>query len=272
MLIHSLLEAITEHPEDYPDYYIRNNIILYHGCVLVPNNSALHQLLISEYHTTPTGGHAGIRRILYRISSIFVYPDLKKHVHVFVNRCSICQQNKPFNHAPQGLLQPLPILGQVWESAAMDFITHLPPSVGKTVILVVIYRLSKQAHFSAISSHFTAPQVAEFFVRDIVRLHEYRLPSWQIANRFSSVNFGKNCFDYRAPNSQWVAHTIRKQIARPRLLIAIWKTIYDASRAAILGLGTISSHGPNGTTIWPSILQFVWPFSKQDMVNLRPLF
>lgn len=53
----------------------------------------------------------------------------------------------------------------------MDFITHLPSSSGKTVILVVVDLLTKQAHFSALPTHFTATLVAEVFIRDIVRLH-----------------------------------------------------------------------------------------------------
>lgn len=55
----------------------------------------------------------------------------------------------------------------------MDFITHLPSSFSKTAILVVVDRLTKHAHFSALSTPFTAPQVAAVFVRDIVRLHGF---------------------------------------------------------------------------------------------------
>lgn len=53
----------------------------------------------------------------------------------------------------------------------MDFITHLPPSSGKTTILVVVDRLSKYAHFTALGPSFTAHQVAAVFLREIIRLH-----------------------------------------------------------------------------------------------------
>ncbi|CAM8995155.1 unnamed protein product [Rhodiola kirilowii] len=55
----------------------------------------------------------------------------------------------------------------------MDFITHLPPSNGRTVLMVVVDRLSKYAHFVPLREGFTAPIVAEAFIREIVRLHGF---------------------------------------------------------------------------------------------------
>lgn len=89
----------------------------------------------------------------------------------FVLKYAICQEVKPFNHAPKVLLQPLPIPSKIWDSLSMDFITHLPLSHGKSVILVVVDYLTKNAHFSTLGPNFTAPIVADTFVKDIVRLH-----------------------------------------------------------------------------------------------------
>jgi hypothetical protein len=47
-----------------------------------------------------------------------------------------------------GLLKPLAIPNQCWEEVSMDFITSLPKSEGNTVIMVVVDRLKKYAHFS----------------------------------------------------------------------------------------------------------------------------
>ena len=48
----------------------------------------------------------------------------------------------------------------------MDFITNLPPSATKTVIWVVVDRLTKYAHFVALPTHFTAAQHASVSDRD----------------------------------------------------------------------------------------------------------
>lgn len=106
---------------------------------------------------------------------------MKADVKAFVKSCVICNQVKPLNKPTQGLLQPLPILGDIWDSISMDFIVGLPLSKGKSAIMVVVDRLSKYAHFSALSPHFTAPKVDDVFARDICKLHG--VPSSIVSDR-----------------------------------------------------------------------------------------
>lgn len=82
----------------------------------------------------------------------------------------LCQQAKSTNTLPAGLLQPLPIPMQIWDDVAMDFITGLPNSHGFSVILMVINRLSKYAHFDPLPSDFDSPKVAATF-NTVVKLH-----------------------------------------------------------------------------------------------------
>lgn len=72
---------------------------------------------------------------------------------------------------PGGLLQLWPIPQQKWEHISMDFITGLPKTQGKDSIMVVVDRLTKFAHFFAISTTHTAIQITDLFFRDIFRLH-----------------------------------------------------------------------------------------------------
>ncbi|XP_057250956.1 transposon Tf2-1 polyprotein [Beta vulgaris subsp. vulgaris] len=47
----------------------------------------------------------------------------------------------------------------------------LPTSQGKNVVLVVVDRLTKYAHFMSIKHPYTAPIIAYLFAREIIRLH-----------------------------------------------------------------------------------------------------
>jgi len=69
------------------------------------------------------------------------------------------------------LLQPLAILDQCWEDVSMDFITALPKSEGKSVIMVVLVRLTRYAHFCALSHPFKSSTVATAFVETIQDIH-----------------------------------------------------------------------------------------------------
>ena len=53
----------------------------------------------------------------------------------------------------------------------MDFITSLPKSEGKSVIMVVVDRITKYAHFCALSHPFKTSTVATTFMETIQKLH-----------------------------------------------------------------------------------------------------
>jgi hypothetical protein len=63
----------------------------------------------------------------------------------------------------------------------MDFITRLPKVQGRDCIYVVVDRLTKFAHFFAISSEYKTTQVAELFFREVFRLHG--LPKYIVSDR-----------------------------------------------------------------------------------------
>lgn len=63
----------------------------------------------------------------------------------------------------------------------MDFIAALPLSHGFSVIMVVVDRLTKCAHFGALPGAFNASKVADLFTSMVVKLHGF--PSSIITDR-----------------------------------------------------------------------------------------
>jgi hypothetical protein len=64
---------------------------------------------------------------------------------------------------------------------SMDFIEGLPKSQGYSVILVVVDRLTKFAHFIAVKHPYTTSNIARLFMDNIVKLHG--LPHSIVTNR-----------------------------------------------------------------------------------------
>jgi len=106
---------------------------------------------------------------------------MKHQVEDFVKQCAICQQSKHVHHHPLGLLQPLPIPDGIWQDLSMDFIEGLPKSEGFSVILVVVDRFTKYAHFIPIRHPYTASSIAQSFMDNVVKLHG--LPKTIVSDR-----------------------------------------------------------------------------------------
>jgi transposase InsO family protein len=83
--------------------------------------------------------------------------------------------------ANPGLLQPIPVPQGPWSVITKDFVSGLPKSGGKDVLMVVIDKFTKYCHLLTLSHPFKAAEVAQIFLDSVYKLHG--LPSSIITDR-----------------------------------------------------------------------------------------
>lgn len=166
-----MLLKLAVHSPDDQGYSLDHGLLKRNHQVWIGNNSALRTKLLSSFHASAVGGHSGTLATYHRIKKFFYWKGLKQDVIDYVKQCSICQHAKTEKTHPAGLLQPLPIPTAMWTDIAMDFVEGLPNSEGFNTILVVVDRLSKMAHFIPLKHPFTALQVAQELLDQVIKLH-----------------------------------------------------------------------------------------------------
>ncbi|KAF7841378.1 Transposon Ty3-G Gag-Pol polyprotein [Senna tora] len=164
--------------------------------VIPEDDTALKQKILTLFHASPISGHGRVTKTFKSVSELFYWRNLRKEVEIFVSECLVCQQVKPLTCKKQGLLQPIPVPIKPWREVTMDFITNLPSSSGFSIIMVVVDKFTKVAHFAALKSGYTASKVAARFVEVVVKLHGF--PSRIISDRDSIFlsQFWKNLMDF----------------------------------------------------------------------------
>jgi hypothetical protein len=149
----------------------KNDSLWYKDRFYLCKNSQLKQKVLLELHTSPVGGHSIFLKTYHSVKKEFFWDGLKTDVERFVAECLVFQQNKVETIKTRGILQPLAISSQRLEEVSMDFITRLPKSKGKSVIMEIVDRLIKYTHVCALSHPFKASKVSTAFMETIQKLH-----------------------------------------------------------------------------------------------------
>jgi hypothetical protein len=150
---------------------LRDGVWFKKGKVFLNPVSSFISKVLAYGHSSPVGGHFGYHKTLARIKHNFLWSGMRGMVKDYLKECDVCQRFKNDSMKPSGLLQPLPIPTRIWTDISMDFIEGLPSSNGYSVIMVVVDRLTKYAHFVALKHPFSAATVAKAFITNVVRLH-----------------------------------------------------------------------------------------------------
>jgi len=166
-----LISQLQDDPNSIQGYSWQDDILRYRDRVVISPTSTLKSRILAELHSSPIAGHSGFQKTYARTRRSFFWTGMKKEILTFVAECDVCQRHKGETVNTPGTLQPLPISTSIWTEVSMDFITGLPKSGNKSVIMVVVDRLSKYAHFCALPHPFTPTLVAQTFMDQIFKLH-----------------------------------------------------------------------------------------------------
>ncbi len=160
--------------------------------VVVPKTADdVRRQILSEFHDSPLAGHFGPEKTGKALTEYYWWPGVGAAVRAYCTACDACQRNKSSNKKPHGLLQPLPVPEQYWDSVSMDFVTGLPETPrDHDAILVVVDRLSKMAYFLACRTQITALETAYLLFDRVFAQHG--LPSEIVSDR--DTRFASNVF------------------------------------------------------------------------------
>ena len=120
---------------------------------------------------------------------------MKNELAEYIPRCFECQQVKAKHRHPVSLLKLLPIPSWKWEIISIDFITGFPRNQNQNdSIMVVVDKLSKEAHFIRVKTTHKVANIAEIFMKQIFRFHG--IPKVIISNKDSKLmgRFWKSLF------------------------------------------------------------------------------
>lgn len=168
-----IIKGVLNKEKEYEGYTVVKGVLFKERRLMIPPNSLFIQALLMQFHASIIGGHEGVLKTFKRMSREVYWPGMKSDITEFIKSCEICHKNKYSTLSPAGLLSPLPIPAQVWSDISLDFVEGLRISKGYDVILVVLYRLTKYAHFIPLKHPFTAKTIADVFVREIIKLHGF---------------------------------------------------------------------------------------------------
>jgi hypothetical protein len=152
---------------------LKDGLFYYSSCLALPNDDAIIKAAIAECHDTPYIGHPGRTKTLHMVRRFFWWPvGMAKAVKEYIHHCDSCQRNKASNQRPGGLLRPLPIPTDTWQSVGMDMVTDLPVTEdGYDSITVFVDRLSKMVRLAPCKKNNDAPEVAQLFLEHVFRSH-----------------------------------------------------------------------------------------------------
>jgi len=124
--LQKLITELKANTSSHKHYTWENNELRRKGRLVVGIDGILRKKILQWLHASAEGGHSGMNATMKRVKAVVYWKGLNKDIKHFIQRCSVCQQNKYDTAATPSLLQPLPIPQTIWQHITMDFIEGLP--------------------------------------------------------------------------------------------------------------------------------------------------
>jgi hypothetical protein len=140
--------------------------------VVVPEGDETKRSILFELHDAGYSGHCGVTKTHKALQRSFWWPHMLRDVTKYISTCITCQRNKASSLKPAGVLHPLPIPDQPWDSVSMDFIVQLPRTgKGHDAIVVFVDRLTKMVHLAPTSTSVTSEDTANLLWEKVFKHH-----------------------------------------------------------------------------------------------------
>ena len=144
------------------EYNLKEGLLFRGGQLCIPDCS-MRENIVREKHSGGLAGHFGINKTLEQLRPFYYWPKMSRDVHRYVNRCKVCQLSKGHSQNT-GLYTPLPVPSRPWDSVSLEFILGIPRTQqGYDLVMVVVGRFSKMAHFIPYRKTSDATHVAHLF-------------------------------------------------------------------------------------------------------------
>lgn len=162
-----------EFKKDLEQWNFERGLLLRRGKIYVPKGTKtnLRQQIMTINHDYPHAGHTGVEKTCELITRNYWWPGITIDVKKYIAGCDICQRMKNRPQKPYGPLMPNPIPQGPWDIITVDLITQLPESNGYNAICVVVCRMTKRAHFFAITNQFSAKDLAILLHEQVWKMH-----------------------------------------------------------------------------------------------------
>ena len=103
---------------------------------------AMRNQIVKQHQDLPLSGYFGAKSTYEKIHRQYYWPNMVRQISKYVQQCQICQQTKPSNIQPCGLVQSLKVPTRPRQQVSMDFISDLPISKNAIdSVMVVVDRL-----------------------------------------------------------------------------------------------------------------------------------